>query len=151
MAIVAVSAYWFLASIANWRIAVVTPSGVRTSLLPFPTGSGQSVRRDSVLHCFARHILGTDEMNAYVTADYYAMGVETVQGHQLDIHLPYPTEADALAAARDVAQVLNLNTYGRALDIQSVQTKMTYPTLRRMLLFWSAITFFAVYVGWRCG
>jgi len=149
IALVTVAAYWILGVVANWRVAIVRPAGVRTSMFPFPTGSGQRVRRDGILHSYARHHVETDESNSYVVADYYAMGVETIEGHQLDIHLPYGSEAEALDAAREVARVLNINASGRRIDVRPVETKLTYPTLRRLVVFWSVATLCAVYIGWR--
>jgi len=149
MALATVAAYWILGVVANWRIAIVRQTGVRTSILPFPTGSGQGVRRDSILHCYARHHVETDESNSYVVADYYAMGIETIEGHQMDVHLPYGGEAEALDAAREVARVLDHDMSGRRIEVRSVETKLTYPTLKRLVVFWSVVTLCAVYVGWR--
>ncbi len=148
MALIVLAAYWILGVLANWHITVVKPAGVRTSMFPFPIVSGQWVGRESILHCYARHRVDTDDSDSYVVADFYTMGVETNAGNQVDIHLPYATEADALAAASEVAYVLNLNSSGRHIDVRAVETQLTHPWFRRLLLCWSAIIVLAVYVAW---
>jgi len=118
-------------------------------MLPFPTGNGQWVGRDSILHRYARHRVETDDSDSYIVADYFAIGVETTDGNQVDIHQPYKTETAALAAAGVVAQVLNLGASGPPIDVRMVVTKMSYPTLKSQFLVWSAILLFAVYAAWR--
>lgn len=125
-------AYWVLAAIANWRSATVRAEGVRLTLVPFPVGGGSWIPRDSIAGCYARRVVETNDSDL-VVADYFAMGVETLDGKQRDLHLPYGTEAEALAAAGPVAAMLG------GVPVRTVEAQFSYPTAWRATLLWTGI------------
>lgn len=138
--------YWTLASVFNWYLVVVQPSGVRLTLVPFPTGSGQCIPREEITVCYAGHVVLTTE-DGWETDRHFTMGVETRNGHQADIHCRYATADEALAAAHEVSLVLNSNTANNPIKVGLVSAVDSFPTLRRQILLWVLISVMAMMVG----
>jgi hypothetical protein len=146
LAVLAPAGYWALAVIANIRHATVDASGVRIRLHPFPTGSGHTIPRSAIRHCYARNLVETTD-SGVESANYYTAGVETLDGHQLDIRFRFETQDEALAYARDIARFLNQDPSQPPLEVALVEARRSYPTFKRQLLLWSLITLAALAAG----
>ena len=141
----AILSYWVLALVANFRTAVVKPSGVRVSMFPFPVGTGQWVNRADVAVCYARHIV--EYHRGVEIENFFTAGIQTGKGQQIDVYVKLKTAADALQFAHDIGRVLNANPAERPIDVRTVPRAATDSTFRLLGLAWLAATFLAVLLG----
>jgi len=101
----ALALYWVVALLCNRRTAVVTAQGVRVSVWPFRVGPPRRVKHDNIRHCYIRKITTYDD--GTVLESYYSVGVEAIDGEQIDISHPHNTAVEAMLLANQITHVLN--------------------------------------------
>src|SRR5688500_9417988 len=99
----ALALYWVVALLCNRRTAVVTAQGVRVSVWPFLVGPPRRVKHDNIRHCYIRKITTYDD--GTVLESYYSVGVEAIDGEQIDMSQPHNTAEEAMLLANQVADV----------------------------------------------
>lgn len=144
--ICAPASYLLLQLVFNKRHVIVDANGVRVRNRPFPGGTGMSVRREDIAHCYVREVV---EYNEGQEVDrHYLAGVETKKSGIQDITEPLPSVASARAAACEILAVLNTHPTAAELDVRPA-SGVTSPTpgWRKAILLWLFLFVGAIALG----
>jgi hypothetical protein len=113
--------YLTLAVALNWRRAVVTPSGIRVSTLPFPCAPGKKMTRHEIWLCYVRRLdqVVSSEASLFDKSEIsYVAGVEDAHGRRVDISRVFKSPDDARRDAQQIIGILNQNATGRRVELQ---------------------------------
>ena len=137
----AVVAYW-LFTLDNRRSVILDASGVRVTFGPLPNCSGHFVPRSQIACCYFR-----DFEDPHEDQGYFGIGVETRAGHQIDCYTRHARPETALAAARELSQILNANPAEPPIETRQRAFSHTDPILMREVLCWSLLGLAAFALG----
>jgi hypothetical protein len=136
--------YWALAIVFNSRNTLVTPDFVRVMGTPFPTRRRRFLRRETIRRCYARNIVfSEDEVEI---SNFYMAGVETERGEPVDLFGPFPSSAEALRSAGEIAQVLNEIPGRQPIGVDSIPTTVDRSHIWRAIA-WGAAFLLAILAG----
>jgi len=133
----AVTAMWL-----SKRTAKITPAGVRVSIGPLPVCTPRSVTKDKILHCYVHTVRIYDDGTEL--ENYDSVGVEALDGEQINISGPHLVAGEAMEAARQIARVL------APLGVQVVDWEPSGGRKSRILkiaAFWLALSLLALFAG----
>ena len=106
------------------------------------------MKHDNIRHCYIRKITTYDD--GTVLESYYSVGVETIDGEQIDMSQPHNTAQDAMLLANQVADVLNQSPGRNPIEVRQVAQIPERPEVLRILVLaslWLALFIAAVFVG----
>lgn len=130
--------YLLFALLFNENHATLTPTGVSTTLRPFPLGTGHTVPHTEIAHLYVAHVrvkkLGT------VIEEIHSFGVSTNAGESIELQSAYPGLDPALTAARQAQQILNVALY-------TDNAPHANPNFKRVLLLWFGLLIAATLLG----
>jgi len=144
---ICVPATYLLLQLAfNKRHVIVNANGVRHRNRPFPGGTGMSVRRQDIAHCYVREVV---EYNEGQEIDrHYLAGVETKQAGIQDITGPMPSVVAARAAAYAICGLLNTHPTAAQLEVRpALQAPSPTAGWAKVLLLWVFLFLGALAVG----
>lgn len=86
--------YLLFALLFNKNHATITPTRVRTTLRPFPLGTGHNIPRTAITHLYVA--LVRIKKRGTVTEEIHSLGVTTRDGTCIDLQSFYPSLEPAL-------------------------------------------------------
>lgn len=140
--------YVVLALLVNWRTTVVSPVGLSVSVWPLLMRPPRRLTRDEIRHCFFRNVSTYDE--GTLLESYYAAGVEAIDGRQIEFSAPHDTVEAAVAAANQIAEVLNRKPGKYRIEVCEVeQIPETMEILETILLMvlWLGLFIASIFLG----
>ncbi len=140
--------YVILALLFNWRTLVVTPKGLSVKVWPFVVRPPRRLKRDKIRHCYIRNVSTYDD--GTLLESYYATGVESFRGEQIDISYPYNTAEEATQFANQIAGELNRSPGESPIEVREVEQlpEVVEVVLILVLMgFWLALFIAAVFAG----
>ena len=94
--------YLLIALLFNKNHATITPTGVRTTLRPFPLGTGHNIPRAEIAHLYIAHV--RVKKRGTVLEEIHSFGGTTRAGASIDLQSAYPSLDPALKHARQANQ-----------------------------------------------
>jgi len=140
--------YVVFALLFNWRTTVVTPKGLSVGVWPLMVQPPRKLARNEIRHCFFRNVSTYDE--GTLLESYYAAGVESMDGRQIEFSAPHETVEQAVQAANQIAEMLNRQLGQNRIEVYEVdQIPETAEILSTLLLitFWLALFIAAIFLG----
>jgi hypothetical protein len=111
--------YVVFALLFNWRTSVVTPNGLTVSVWPLVVRPPRRLQRDKIRGCFIRSVSTRDD--GTLIESYFSVGVESMEGRQIEISYPHQSASEAMQLANEIARQLNQSPGGRLIEVQEVE------------------------------
>jgi hypothetical protein len=142
----AAAAYWML-TLCNRRTVVVEPAGVRIRFGPVPNVSGRWIPRSEITSIYARDTVASFDEGDVPDGTWFAIGLETRDGREIDLYSRGADASTALAAAREISQVFNANPGEPPIEVRLATASRKGSTIEREFVFWAAVGLAAIALG----